>query len=137
MTTTAPYDRTNVFARILRGELPCKKVFENEFALAFEDLHPAAPVHVLVIPKGEFVSSDDFFAKASEIMQAGFWRAVGTVARQTGVDKSGYRIVANHGADANQIVFHFHVHVIGGRPLSAKMAQMPRHESSRPEQAQQ
>lgn len=122
------YDKNNVFARIMRGELPCKKVFENEFAFAFEDIQPAAPVHVLVIPKGEFISSDDFFAKASEIMQAGFWRAVGEVARQTGVDKTGYRLVANHGADANQIVFHFHVHVIGGRPLSTKMAQMPKHE---------
>ncbi|MDF3073272.1 MAG: adenosine 5-monophosphoramidase [Alphaproteobacteria bacterium] len=126
MTTTAPYDKTNIFARILRGELPCKKVFENEFALAFEDIHPSAPVHVLVIPKGEFVSFDDFAAKASEVMQAGFWRAVGTVARQTGVDKTGYRIVANHGADAHQIVFHFHVHVIGGRQLSSKMANMPK-----------
>lgn len=128
MSTTAPYDTNNVFARILRGELPCKKVFEDEFALAFEDLHPAAPVHVLVIPKGEFVSSDDFFANASEVMMAGFWRAVGKVARLTGVDKTGYRLVGNHGADANQIVFHFHIHVIGGRPLSTKMAQMPKHE---------
>ena len=122
------YDRNNVFARILRGELPCKKVYEDDFALAFEDLHPAAPVHVLVIPKGEYVSSDDFFASAPEAAIAGFWRAVGAVARVTGVDRTGYRLVGNHGADANQIVFHFHVHVIGGRPLSAKMAQMPRHE---------
>ena len=128
MTATPTYDRNNVFARILRGELPCKKVFEDEFALAFEDLHPAAPVHVLVIPKGEFVSSDDFFANASEVMMAGFWRAVGKVARLTGVDRTGYRLVGNHGADANQIVFHFHIHVIGGRPLSTKMAQMPKHE---------
>lgn len=128
MSATSSYDRNNVFARILRGELPCKKVYEDEFALAFEDIKPAAPVHVLVIPKGEFVSSDDFFAKASEVMQAGFWRAVGAVARQAGVHETGYRLVANHGADANQIVFHFHVHVIGGRPLSVKMAQMPRHE---------
>jgi diadenosine tetraphosphate (Ap4A) HIT family hydrolase len=122
------YDRNNVFARILRGELPCKKLFEDEYALAFEDLNPAAPVHALVIPKGEFVSFDDFADKASEVMQAGFWRAVGKVARAAGVDKTGYRLVANHGADANQIVFHFHVHVIGGRPLSTKMAQMPKHE---------
>ena len=128
MTATPTYDRNNVFARILRGELPCKKVFEDDFALAFEDLHPAAPVHVLVIPKGEFVSSDDFFANASEVMMAGFWRAVGKVARLTGVDRTGYRLVGNHGADANQIVFHFHIHVIGGRPLSTKMAQMPKHE---------
>ncbi|MGE0660606.1 MAG: histidine triad nucleotide-binding protein [Reyranellaceae bacterium] len=128
MTATPAYDKNNVFARILRGELPCKKVFEDEFALAFEDLHPAAPVHVLVIPKGEFVSSDDFFANASEVMMAGFWRAVGKVARLTGVDKTGYRLVGNHGADANQIVFHFHIHVIGGRPLSTRMAQMPKHE---------
>jgi histidine triad (HIT) family protein len=122
------YDKNNIFARILRGELPCNKIHENEFALAFEDIQPAAPVHVLVIPKGEYVSSDDFFANASADSVAGFWRTVGEVARKTGVDKSGYRLVANHGADANQIVFHFHVHVIGGRPLSVKMAQMPRHE---------
>jgi len=122
------YDKNNVFARILRGELPCKKVYEDEFALAFEDIHPAAPVHVLVIPKGDYVSSDDFFDNAPEALIAGFWRAVGKVARQTGVHESGYRLVANHGADANQIVFHFHVHVIGGRPLSSKMASMPRHE---------
>jgi histidine triad (HIT) family protein len=122
------YDRNNIFARILRGELPCKKIHESEFALAFEDIQPAAPVHVLVVPKGEYVSSDDFFANASAEAVAGFWRTVGEVARKTGVDKTGYRLVANHGADANQIVFHFHVHVIGGRPLSAKMAQMPRHD---------
>jgi histidine triad (HIT) family protein len=122
------YDKNNIFARILRGELPCKKIHESEFALAFEDIQPAAPVHVLVVPKGEYVSSDDFFANASAEAVAGFWRTVGEVARKTGVDRTGYRLVANHGADANQIVFHFHVHVIGGRPLSVKMAQMPRHD---------
>lgn len=122
------YDRNNVFAKILRGELPCKKVYEDEFALAFHDITPAAPVHVLVIPKGEYVSFVDFAAAAPPEFVAGFWRAVGKTASALGVNDSGYRLVANSGANANQIVFHFHVHIIGGRPLSHRMAQMAAHE---------
>ena len=111
------YDRTNVFARILRGEAPCTKVYEDEHALAFNNIHPAAPVHVLVVPKGEYVSNADFCAAAPAELIAGFWRAVGRTANLLGLDEPGYRLVANHGPDANQIVFHFHVHIIGGRHM--------------------
>ncbi|MDA0261758.1 MAG: histidine triad nucleotide-binding protein [Proteobacteria bacterium] len=111
-----PYDRDNIFAKILRGEIPCAKRYEDEFALAFDDINPARPVHVLVIPKGEFVSMDDFSARASSDEIAGFFKAVGEVARQCGVAESGYRIIANTGNDGHQEVPHLHVHVVGGAP---------------------
>ena len=120
------YDRNNVFARILRGELPCRKVFEDEHALAFHDINPLAPVHVVVVPKGEYVSNADFSAQAPDALVAGFWRAVGTVARQLGLEAGGYRLVANHGPNGGQLVFHFHVHIFGGRPMSHRMGNMPR-----------
>jgi diadenosine tetraphosphate (Ap4A) HIT family hydrolase len=116
------YDSNNVFARILRGEIPCKKVFENDHALAFHDVNPQAPVHVLVIPKGAYVSMDDFSAKAPPDEIVDFVRAVGDVARQLGVDAGGYRILANHGADAHQEVPHFHVHVFGGKRLGRMLS---------------
>ena len=109
------YDRNNIFARILRGELPCRKVYEDDFALAFHDINPQAPVHVLVIPKGEYVSNMDFSATAPAETIAGFWRAVGTVARQLGLEADGYRLVANNGAGGGQVVFHFHVHIVSGQ----------------------
>jgi histidine triad (HIT) family protein len=111
----AGYDRNNVFARILRGELPCRKVYEDAFALAFHDISPQAPVHVLVIPKGEYVSNMDFSARAPTETVAGFWRAVGAVARELGLEADGYRLVANNGAGGGQVVFHFHVHIVSGR----------------------
>ncbi len=111
------YDDTNIFARILRGEVPCQRVYESDHALAFRDINPLAPTHVLVIPKGAYVSMADFSARASTEEIAGFFRAVGEVARQEGVVESGYRILANSGADANQEVPHFHVHIFGGAPL--------------------
>ena len=111
------YDDDNIFARILRGEIPCDSVYENDVALAFNDIAPQAPTHVLVIPKGRYVSNDDFSANASDAEIVGFWRAVGDVARLVGVDGSGYRILANHGADSHQEVPHFHVHILAGRPL--------------------
>ena len=111
------YDRNNIFARILRGEIPCQKIYEDEHVLAFNDIRPQAPTHVLVIPKGEYVSLDDFAAKASAPEQAGFLAAVGKIARQLGVAENGYRILANHGTDAGQEVPHFHVHIFGGRRL--------------------
>lgn len=111
------YDPQNVFARILRGEIPCQSVHEDEWALAFRDLHPQAPVHVLVIPRGEYVSLEDFSARAEAQELAGFWRAVGETARKLGLVEAGYRILANHGGDAGQEVPHFHVHVFGGGPL--------------------
>jgi len=115
------YDDANIFAKILRGEIPCNKVYEDDHALAFHDIAPQAPVHVLVIPKGAYVSMDDFSAKASEAEIAGFMRAVGHVARALGVDASGYRILANQGRDAFQEVPHFHVHIFGGRPMQGML----------------
>lgn len=111
------YDDQNIFAKILRGEIPCDKVFEDDHALAFTDISPQAPVHVLVIPKGAYMSSDDFFTRAGDAELAGFMRAVATVARQLGLDGAGYRLLANHGADAGQEVPHFHIHILAGRPL--------------------
>ncbi len=116
------YDSNNVFARILRGEIPAKKIYEDNFALAFHDINPQAKIHVLVIPKGAYVSWADFSAKASEAEIAGFVRAVGKVAKQLGVEDSGYRLLANHGPDSHQEVPHLHVHVFGGQRLG-KMLQ--------------
>ena len=111
------YDRDNVFARILRGEIPCQKVHESEHALAFRDIRPLTPVHVLVIPKGEYATFDEFAAKASDAELAGWVRAIGAAAREAGVVESGYRVLANNGADAHQEVPHLHMHVFGGRDL--------------------
>ena len=108
-----PYDRSNVFARILRGEAPCTKVYEDEYALAFKDIHPKAQVHVLAIPKGEYVSLTDFSQAAPPELIAGFWRAVTRVAEQLGV-AGGYRIGSNVGPGGGQFVFHFHVHILSG-----------------------
>jgi histidine triad (HIT) family protein len=119
---TMAYDPNNIFARILKGEIPCKKVYENEHVLAFHDINPQAPLHVLVIPKGAYVSMDDFSAKASSEEIAAFVRAVGDIARQQGVAESGYRILANHGRDAHQEVPHLHVHIFGKRPLGRMLA---------------
>ncbi len=112
---TLPYDDGNVFARILRGELPAKKVYEDDWALAFHDIAPQAPVHLLVIPKGRYVSWDDFTAKASDAEVAGFIRAVGHVAREAGLPAPGYRLLANVGGHGHQEVPHLHVHIFGGR----------------------
>ncbi|RFD18964.1 histidine triad nucleotide-binding protein [Komagataeibacter melaceti] len=114
-----PYDPQNVFARILRGELPCNKVYEDEYALAFHDIAPKAPVHVLIIPKGAYVSFADFSRNASEAEIAGFTRAVGTVSRQLDLEARGYRLLSNVGEEAGQEVPHFHVHLFGGRALGA------------------
>ena len=119
---TQPYDEENVFAKILRGDLPCEKVFENEHALAFNDIRPQAPVHVLVIPKGKYVSWDDFTAKAGDSEIAGFMRAVGEVTRQLELDKPGYRLMVNMGHDGSQEVPHLHVHIFGGRPFYRMIA---------------
>ena len=113
----APYDDGNIFARILRGEIPCRKVHEDAWSLAFHDIAPQAPVHVLVIPKGRYVSWVDFAARGSAEEIAGFVRAVGEVARGLGLDEPGYRLLANVGPDSGQEVPHLHVHVLAGRPL--------------------
>ena len=114
---TLPYDDQNIFARILRGEIPNRTVYEDEWALAFHDINPQAPVHILVIPKGGYVSWDDFSAKASEAEIAGFIRAVGHVAREQGLVAPGYRLLANAGIHSHQEVPHLHVHLFGGKAL--------------------
>ena len=111
---TLPYDDTNIFARILRGELPCNTVYEDEWTLAFHDIRPQAPVHVLVIPKGRWVSWDDFTARADAAEIAGVMRAVGTVTRQLELDKPGYRLMVNMGGHGHQEVPHLHIHIFGG-----------------------
>ena len=119
------YDPNNVFAKILRGELPCNKVLETEHCLAFHDINPLSKDHVLVIPKGSYVSFDDFSARASEGEIVDLIRTLGEVARTRGVDASGYRILSNHGEDARQEVPHLHFHVCGGEDLGP-MLRLPR-----------
>ncbi len=111
------YDANNVFARILRGELPCKKVYEDDHVLAFHDINPQTAVHVLVIPRGAYVSLDDFAEKASEAEIAGFVRGIGRTARALGLEKDGYRVLANCGANAHQEVPHLHAHIFGGQDV--------------------
>lgn len=111
------YDDKNIFAKILREELPYTKVHETEHSLSFRDIFPQAEVHVLVIPKGPYMSWDDFSAKATAAEQADYVVAIGATARATGIDKTGYRVLANHGHDSHQEVPHLHVHVLGGQPL--------------------
>jgi histidine triad (HIT) family protein len=119
---TRPYDESNVFARILRGELPCHKVHEDEHALAFHDINKQAPVHILIIPKGAYVSWDDFSERGSAEEIAGFVRAVGHVAREQGLVAPGYRLLANAGLNSGQEVPHLHVHLFGGGALGPMLA---------------
>ncbi len=116
------YDSGNIFARILRGEIPSRRVYEDDFAVAFHDIAPQAPIHVLVIPRGAWRSWADFSARGSDAEIAGFVRAVGAVARQLGLEAPGYRLLANAGIDAHQEVPHLHVHLFGGRPLGPMLA---------------
>ena len=119
---TKPYDPSNIFARILRGEIPSKRVHEDEHALAFHDINPQAPVHILVIPKGAYVSWDDLSERGSDAEIAGFVRAVGHVARTHGLVAPGYRLLANVGLNSGQEVPHLHVHIFAGRPLGPMLA---------------
>jgi histidine triad (HIT) family protein len=119
---TQPYDDGNIFAKILRGELPFTKVYEDEHALAFHDINPLAPVHILVIPKGPYVSWDDFSQAASDAEIAGFVRAVGKVARDAEMVVQGYRLLSNVGKRSGQEVPHLHVHIFGGQPLGPMLA---------------
>ena len=119
---TRPYDDSNIFARILRGEIPSTTVYEDEHALAFHDINPLSPTHILVIPKGRYVSWDDFSSRASDAEIAGFVRAVGKVARDAGLVEEGYRALANVGFNSGQEVPHLHVHIFGGRPLGPMLA---------------
>lgn len=111
------YDSNNVFAKILRGEIPCQKVYEDEHVLAFNDISPQAPVHVLVIPKGAYQSINEMAAEGRDEEIAALFRAIGKVAKQTGVDQEGYRVISNTGENGHQEVQHLHFHVLGGRPM--------------------
>lgn len=111
------YNTSNVFAKILRGEIPASKLYEDEDVLAFHDISKAAPVHVLVIPKGNYTSFSDFTAHAGADAVARFFQKVQAVIAQLGVEENGYRLITNHGADGSQSVPHFHVHILAGRPL--------------------
>ena len=117
-----PYDDRNIFAAILRGEVPNKTVLETEHSLAFHDINPLAPIHVLVIPKGAYVSWDDFAAKASDPEIADFARTIGKVAAHVGADQQGYRLLSNSGKRSGQEVPHLHVHLFGGAPLGPMLA---------------
>jgi len=119
---TRPYDDQNVFAKVLRGEIPSKKVYEDEWAFAFHDIAPQAPLHILVIPKGAYVSWDDFSERASPEEIAGLVRAVGHVARKQGLVAPGYRLLVNTGLDSHQEIPHLHVHIFAGRPLGPMLA---------------
>jgi histidine triad (HIT) family protein len=119
---TQPYDDTNIFARILRGEIPSSKLFEDDYVLAFNDINPLAPTHILVIPKGRYVSWDDFSERASDQEIGAFVRAVGRIARAAGLVEPGYRLLANVGPNSGQEVPHLHVHIFAGRPLGPMLA---------------
>jgi diadenosine tetraphosphate (Ap4A) HIT family hydrolase len=124
MSYDTKYDSGNVFAKILRGEIPCSKVYEDEHVLAFKDIRPQAKVHALVIPKGAYVSAQDFGEQASDAEIAAVQRAIAKVAKDLGVDKTGYRVIANSGAHSHQEVPHYHVHILGGQPMG-KMVHLP------------
>lgn len=119
---TQPYDDTNIFAKILRGEIPSSKVYEDDWAYAFEDINPQAPIHTLVIPKGQYVSWDDFSVRASDAEIGGFVRAVGKVARTKGLVEPGYRLLANIGQNGGQEVPHLHVHIFGGQVMGPMLS---------------
>ena len=116
-----PYDDSNIFARILRDEIPSKRVYEDEWAIAFHDIAPQAPMHVLVIPRGPYIALADFTATATDAEIAGFFRAVGRVAKQLGLEQPGYRVLTNMGVHAGQEVPHLHVHLFGGGPLGTML----------------
>jgi histidine triad (HIT) family protein len=111
------YDDNNIFARILRGEIPTTKIYEDDHVLAINDINPQAPTHVLVLPKGKYVSFDDFSAKASDAEITALIKATGKIARDLGVADTGYRLLLNHGPHSHQDVPHLHIHILGGRPL--------------------
>lgn len=116
------YNPQNIFAKILKGEIPCNKLFEDEYALAFHDINPRAPTHILVIPKGPYIHYEDFTTNATEAEIAGFSRAVAKAAKLVGVDGTGYRLISNCGANAHQEVPHYHIHILGGKALGPMLA---------------
>lgn len=111
------YDDNNVFAKILRGEIPAQKIYEDEYAVAFPDINPQAPVHVLLIPKGKYASSSDFGESASPEEIVGFYRALSKITKILNIEESGYRVICNAGPDSQQMVPHFHAHILGGRKM--------------------
>lgn len=111
------YDTNNIFAKIIRKELPCSLVYEDENIIAFNDIEPAAPVHILVLPKGEYISFDDFMINAGAKIIADYFMAIQKISTQVGANEKGYRIISNHGEDASQTVPHFHTHILAGKPL--------------------
>lgn len=116
------YDSDNVFAMILRGEIPCVKIYEDNHALAFNDINPQAPVHTLVIPKGKYINMIDFSRNAPEELIAGFFRAIGNTAKQLGLEEDGYRLISNAGESANQEVPHLHFHILSGKKLGPMLS---------------
>lgn len=116
------YDPNNIFAKILRGDIPCKKAFENDHVLAFHDIQPQAPVHILVIPKGAYKDMDHFTAEASAEEIAALFKALGQIARDNGLAEGGYRVISNCGANGGQEVPHLHLHLVGGHPLGRMLA---------------
>lgn len=116
------YDPSNIFARILRGEIPNKTAYEDQYVLAFHDIHPQAPVHILVIPKGAYLSMTDFAQNASAAEQTAFFAAIGKLVAEHGLDAAGYRTITNAGINGGQEVPHFHLHILGGRPLGRMLA---------------
>lgn len=112
-----PYDSNNIFAKILRGEIPCDRVFEDDNVLAFKDIRPKAPIHILVIPKSTYVSFQDFCDRAKPEEISTFFKTVTKIAQDLGLPQQGYRLISNCGADSGQEVEHFHVHLCSGKRL--------------------
>ena len=115
------YDEENIFAKILRSEIPCNKILENEFALAFSDINPQAPIHILIVPKNPYVNFYDFTKNSKSNEERGFWQLVNEVIEFTKINSEGFRIITNSGNDGNQDVPHFHVHLLGGKNLGRIM----------------
>ena len=116
------YDKNNIFAKILRGEVPCTAIDEDEHTLSFADINPQAPVHILVIPKGAYTDWSDFASHASGEEILAFFRAISRVAELTGIGDTGYRVISNIGTDSHQEVPHLHMHVLGGKPIGPLVA---------------
>ena len=111
------YDKNNIFAKIIRGEIPAKKIYEDENILAFYDISKASPIHVLVIPKGEFIDFIDFVAKENPQKITNFFQKVAQISQDLKIVESGFRLITNNGSDAHQTVKHFHVHILAGKKL--------------------
>lgn len=120
---TLPYDDGNIFARLLRGEIPSKRVYEDEHTVVFHDIAPCAPTHLLAVPRGRYVSWDDFSANAADAEIVSLTRAIGQAARDAGLVAGGYRLIANTGGNAHQEVPHLHVHILAGRALGPMLVQ--------------